>query len=92
MTPELYIAQAAALRVAAAVAGNSHLFCQELPLMDVDHFLRTLGAANLALAPVSLALVGYNLSDADLGARLNSLGLACWLCDDGPPRRGGLAQ
>ncbi len=76
MTPEQYIAQAAALRVAAAVASGSHLFCQELPPMDVDHFLRTLGDAKLALAPVSIALVGYGQTDADLRVRLNSLGLA----------------
>lgn len=76
MTPERYIAQAAALRVVAAIAGRNHLFCQELPPMDVGHFLQVLGDARLDLQSVSLALVGYGVSDADLRSRLNRLGLA----------------
>ena len=75
MTVDQYVAQAAALRVAAAVRQAGHLFCHELPPMDVDYFLRMLGDAGLDLHPVSLALVGYGLSDGDLRNRLNNLGL-----------------
>ena len=43
--------------------------------MDVERFLQVLGEMRLDLQPVSLALVGYGLSDGDLRARLDSLGL-----------------
>ncbi|MET2833050.1 hypothetical protein [Mesorhizobium shangrilense] len=76
MTAEQYIAQATALRVATAINRGSHLFCQELPLMDVERFLQLLAGMKLNLKLVSLALVGYQLTDADFRARLNNLGLA----------------
>ncbi len=43
--------------------------------MDIERFLQVLGQMKLDLKPVSLALVGYGLSDGDLRARLDSLGL-----------------
>ena len=80
MSPEAYIAQAAALQVAGAVEEDGHLFCPELPLMDVEHFLSALSEQVPDLAALSLALVGYRLdgrrlSDTDLQARLHALAL-----------------
>ena len=80
MSPEAYIAQAAALQVARAVDEGGHLFCPEAPLMDVEHFLTALSERVPDLAALSLALVGYRLdgrtmSDTDLQAQLKALAL-----------------
>ena len=75
MSPEKYIAQAAALRVMSAIERSDHLFCQELPQMDVGWFLQMLGDTK-PNQHISLALVGYGLSDADLKASIDNLRLA----------------
>ena len=76
MSREAYIAQAAALQVTAAIHEGGHLFCDQLPPMDIDRFLAALGEGQGDPAGISLALVGYGLSDTDLRDRLNALGLA----------------
>ena len=43
--------------------------------MDVERFLQLLGDAKLNLSPVSMALVGYGLSDTDLKMQMNNFGL-----------------
>jgi len=43
--------------------------------MDVDRFLAVLSEGRVDLKSVSLALVGYNVSDTDLRTRLDALGL-----------------
>ena len=75
MNREVYVAQAAALQVAEAIRENRHFFCEQLPLMDVERFLVALGQETRDVAAVSLALVGYGLSDTDLRDRLDALGL-----------------
>ena len=80
MSPEAYIAQAAALQVARAVEAGGHLFCPELPQMDVERFLTALSERVPDPTALSLALVGYRLngrmlSDTDLQARLQALAL-----------------
>ena len=72
MSPEKYIAQAVALRVMSAIERSDHLFCPELPQMDVRWFLKMLGDTK-PNQHISLALVGYGLSDADLKARIDNL-------------------
>ena len=76
MSRDAYIARAAALQVAAAIREGGHFFCEQLPPMDVERFLVTLGEETGDVAAVSLALVGYGPSDTDLRDRCNALGLA----------------
>ena len=76
MSREAYIARAAALQVARATREGGHFFCEQLPPMDVECFLAALSEEIADVAAVSLALVGYELSDTDLRDRLNALGLA----------------
>ena len=76
MSRDAYIARAAALQVAAVIREGGHFFCKQLPRMDVERFLTALGEETGDATAVSLALVGYGLSDTDLRERLNSLGLA----------------
>ena len=75
MNRDVYIAQAAALQVARVIRNGGHFFCPELPAMDVQRFLAALAREADGVARVSLALVGYGLSDTDLRDRLNKLGL-----------------
>ena len=75
MSREVYIARAAALQVAGIMQEGGHFFCEQLPPMDVERFLTALGEETGDAATVSLALVGYGLSDTDLRDRLNALGL-----------------
>ena len=74
MNGEAYIAQAAALQAAAAIREDSHLFCDQLPSMDVDRFVEALATQTADPSDVSLALVGYRLSETDLRDRLNAHG------------------
>ena len=76
MNRDAYIAQAAALQVAAAIAEGHHFFCKQFPLMDVARFLTALGEEVSDAASVSFAFVGYGLSDTDLRDRLSAIGLA----------------
>ena len=76
MSGDTYIARAAALQVAAAIDKGGHFFCDQLPSMDVEEFLTALGEETGDGASVSLALVGYGVSETDLRYRLNALGLA----------------
>ena len=76
MSHDAYIARAAALQVAAVIQAGGHFFCEQLPRMDVERFLTALGEETGDATAVSLALVGYGLSDTDLRDRLNSLGFA----------------
>lgn len=75
MSGDFYIARAAALQVAAAIDKGGHFFCDQLPSMDVEEFLTALGEETRDGASVSLALVGYGVSETDLRYRLNALGL-----------------
>ena len=70
------MARAAALQVAAAVERGVHLFCEELPPMDMEVFLRALVEMGVDASGVSLALVGYDMSGTDLRERMAALGLA----------------
>ncbi|MCY4431487.1 MAG: hypothetical protein OXC11_13995, partial [Rhodospirillales bacterium] len=70
-----YIAQAAALEVARVIREGGHFFCPELPAMDVPRFLTALAELTDDVAGVSLALVGYGISDTDLRDRLNAVAL-----------------
>ena len=70
------MARAAALQVAATVRKGEHLFCEELPPMDVAHFLRALVEQRIDASGASLALVGYGMSGTDLRERMEALGLA----------------
>ena len=45
--PAVPLTQAVGLRTASAVKRGSHLFCQELPPMDVERFLQVLGEMRL---------------------------------------------
>ena len=76
MSQEKYMARAAALQVAAAVREGEHLFCEELPPMDVEVFLRALMEMAVDASGASLALVGYGMSGTDLRERMAALGLA----------------
>ena len=69
------MARAAALQVAAAVREGEQLFCEELPPMDVDVFLRGLLERQVDASGVSLALVGYGVSGTDLRERMAAFGL-----------------
>ena len=78
MNRDGYIAQAAALEVARVMREGGHLFCPELPAMDVQRFLGALAEGSEDgeyAAGVSLALVGYGLSETDLRDRLNAVAL-----------------
>ena len=75
MNRDGYIAQAAALEVARVIREGGHYFCPELPAMDVQRFLGALAEDTDDVAGVSLALVGYGLSETDLRDRLNALAL-----------------
>ena len=75
MKQEQYIAQAVALSVISAVKNSNHLFCQELPAMDVAYFLRVVNDAGIDLRSASIALVGYKLSDPGLLQALQQLGM-----------------
>ena len=76
MNRENYIARAAALQVAAAVRAGDHFFCEQLPPMDMDHFLAALVEEAVDASEVSLALVRYGVSGTDLRNRMTALGLA----------------
>ena len=69
------MARAAALQVAAAVREGGHLFCEELPPMDMEDFLRALVEQGVDASGASLALVGYGMSGTDLRERMGALGL-----------------
>ena len=75
MNRHAYIARAAALQVANAVRNGGHFFCEQLPSMDVSCFLAALADETRDIGAVSLALVGYGLSDIDLKDRLSAIGL-----------------
>ena len=75
MNRDGYIAQAAALEVARVIREGGHFFCPELPAMDVQRFLSALAELTDDVAGVSLALVGYSLSETDLRDRLNAMAL-----------------
>ena len=74
MSGEAYLAQAVALQAAAAIREDGHLFCDQLPSMDVGRFLVALGELTDDPGAVSLALVGYRLSETDLRDQVNALG------------------
>ena len=74
MSGEAYVAQAVALQAAAAIQGDGHLFFDQLPSMDVGRFLQALGELTDDPGAVSLALVGYELTEIDLRDRINALG------------------
>ena len=76
LSQEKYMARAAALQVAAAVRKGAHLFCEELPPMDMEHFLRALVEQGVDASGASLALVGYGMTGTDLRERMAALGLA----------------
>ena len=69
------IREAAALEVARVIREGGHFFCPELPAMDVHRFLSALAELTDDVARVSLALVGYRLSETDLRDRLNAMAL-----------------
>ena len=75
MNRDDYIAQAAALEVARVIQEGGHFFCPELPAMDVQRFLSALAEHTEEVAGVSLALVGFGLSETDLRDRLNAMAL-----------------
>ena len=75
MTRDGYIAQAAALEVARVIREGGHFFCPELPAMDVERFLSALAELTNDMAGVSLALVGYGVSETGLRDRLNAMAL-----------------
>ena len=75
MNRDGYIAQAAALEVARVIHEGGHFFCPELPAMDIPRFLTALAELTDDMAGVSLALVGYGVSDTDLRDRLNAMAL-----------------
>ena len=75
MNRDGYIAQAAALEVARVIREGGHFFCPELPAMDIPRFLSALAELVDDVAGVSLALVGYGISDTDLRDRLNAMAL-----------------
>lgn len=66
MSREAYIARAVALQVAAAIREGGHFFCEQLPPMEIARFLAVLAAETYDASDVSLALVGYQLSDTNL--------------------------
>ena len=70
------MARAAALQVAASVRKGEHLFCEELPPMDMEHFLSALVEQRVDARGASLALVGYGMTGTDLRERMAALGLA----------------
>ena len=75
MNREGYIGQAAALEVARVIEEGGHFFCPELPAMDIQRFLSALAELTDDVARVSLALVGYDVSETDLRDRLNAMAL-----------------
>lgn len=72
MSREAYIARAVASHVASAVREGGHFFCEQLPPMEVGRFLAVLAEETHDASAVSLALVGYQLSDTDLYEKLNA--------------------
>ena len=76
MNRAAYIAQAAALQIAAAISEGDHFFCKQFLPMDVERFLTALGEEISDAATVSFAFVGYGLSDTDLRDRLSAIGLS----------------
>ena len=76
MSRGVYVARAAALQAAAAIRKGGHFFCDQLPSMDVEHFLAALAEETEDAAGASLALAGYGTSETDLRCRLDALGLA----------------
>ena len=75
MNRDDYIAQAAALEVARVIRDGGQFFCPELPAMDVRGFLSALGELTDDMTEISLALVGYGLSETDLRDQLNAMAL-----------------
>lgn len=75
MSRQAYIARAAALQAAAAIKTGDHFFCEQLPPMEVGFFLAVLRDETDDASAVSLALVGYQLSDMDLREKLDSIQL-----------------
>ena len=75
MNRDHYIAQAAALEVARVIQEGGHFFCPELPAMDIRGFLSALAELTVDMDGVSLALVGYGLSETDLRDQLNTMAL-----------------
>ena len=69
------MARAAALQVTAAVRTGGHFFCEQLPPMDIEHFLEALVDEEVDASSVSLALVGYGVSGTDLQNQTSALGL-----------------
>ena len=76
MSRDVYVARAAALQAVAAIRKGGHFFCDQLPSMDVEHFLAALAEETEDAAGASLALAGYGTSETDLRCRLDALGLA----------------
>ena len=75
MNRDGYIAQAAALEVDRVIREGGHFFCPELPAMDVQHFLAALAELADDVGGISLALVGYDVSETDLRDQLNAMAL-----------------
>ena len=75
MNRDGYIAQAAALEVDRIIREGGHFFCPELPAMDVQRFLSALAELTDDVAEISLALVGYGVSETDLRDQLNAMTL-----------------
>ena len=75
MNRDGYIARAAALQVASVVNSGGNFFCQQLPPMDIERFVEGLGEEVGDAEGISLALVGYGLSDTDLRDRFSATGL-----------------
>ena len=62
------------MQATAAIRDDGHLFCDQLPSMDVDRFVVALVQQAADPRDVSLALVGYRLSETDLRDRLRAQG------------------
>lgn len=77
------VAQAAALGVAQALKNNGHFFCEQLPEMDVSHFLHVLDSESQIENNFSLALVGYQLDQNELSELLGKFDLPIgYITDD----------
>ena len=87
-----YIAQAAALEVARVIRDGGHFFCPELPAMDVQRFLSALAELADDMAGVSLALVGYDVSETELRGPAERHGAARRARDDRSPCGGEVAK
>ena len=75
MKPKVLVAQAAALGVAQALKNNGHYFCEQLPGMDISHFLHVLNTESQTANSFSLALVGYHLAVNELNELLGKFDL-----------------